>query len=290
LTILHAGSLKKAIAAVNTEFVRLNPGVNISVKSGGSAGLVRETVDGKISGILALADHKLITQLLYPELAEWYVMFASNQMVLCHTDRSRYHDQINATNWYEILQRHDCTFGRSDPDQDPAGYRTLMVWQLAELYYRVPGLLTTLTNAKGNTIVRRADDLVSLLTSGSIDYAFEYDSVSRQEHLGYVVLPDEINLSSEKHRDCYGQASVNISANNERQTVTMVGEPIVYAVTVPKNLPNTALALSWVGLLLSDPGVALLDRAGQSSIHPALASDLSKVPAELRDLVVGKTL
>ena len=54
---------------------------------------------------------------------------------------------------YEILQKEDVKFGRHDPDQDLGGYRTLMVWQLAEKYYGVSGLYQKLLGAKGNIIM-----------------------------------------------------------------------------------------------------------------------------------------
>lgn len=59
---------------------------------------------------------------------------------LCFTEKSKYAKEINADNWYPVLQRNGVTYGRSDPDLDPCGYRTLMVWQLAEKHYNMPGL------------------------------------------------------------------------------------------------------------------------------------------------------
>ncbi|GAI80720.1 unnamed protein product, partial [marine sediment metagenome] len=66
---------------------------------------------------------------------------------------------------------------RSDPNQDPCGYRTLMVWQLAEDYYNAPGLYDKLHGAAGELIRPKEVDLIALLESGDLDYAFEYSSV-----------------------------------------------------------------------------------------------------------------
>ena len=44
----------------------------------------------------------------------------------------------HAENWYEIIARPDVKFGLSDPRFDAAGYRSLMIVQLAEDYYGDP--------------------------------------------------------------------------------------------------------------------------------------------------------
>jgi molybdate/tungstate transport system substrate-binding protein len=282
LTVLHAGSLKKLIAEVNREFVRLNPDVNISTESGGSAGLVRDIVDHRRSGVLASADYRLIPELMIPSVADWYVIFASNQIALCYTDRSRYRDSISTANWHQVLQKSDVRFGRSDPDQDPAGYRTLLVWKLAEAYYGVRGLFERLKESPGNTVRQRADDLVSLLKSGSLDYAFEYDSVARQNDLKYVSLPDQINLSNKAFEDFYARASVRVKGTTPGETLEIKGEPILYAVTIPKSCPNMTAALAWVRFLISDAAHSIVRSSGFIPVGPTLAGDVGKVPDVLR--------
>ncbi|GAI28734.1 unnamed protein product, partial [marine sediment metagenome] len=95
-----------------------------------------------------------------------------------YTNKSRFGNEINRDNWYEILQRDGVRYGRSDPNQDPCGYRTLMVWQLAEDYYNAPELYDKLYGAAGELIRPKEVDLIALLESGDLDYAFEYSSVA----------------------------------------------------------------------------------------------------------------
>ena len=56
-------------------------------------------------------------------------------MILAYTNESKYGDEINTENWYEILRRPDVRYGFSNPNDDPAGYRSQIVTQLAEFYY-----------------------------------------------------------------------------------------------------------------------------------------------------------
>ncbi len=285
LPISHAGSLTVPFNEVNKEFMRQNPGVEIVTDAGGSAAIIRKvTEQGKEAGIVASADYKLIPNMMIPKQTDWYVVFASNQIVLCYTDKSRFGDQVNAGNWYDVLRKDGVTYGRSNPDQDPAGYRTLMVWQLAAKYHNQPNLYDTLLGAPGDKMKATAAEMVALLKDGTLDYAFEYDSVAKQNNLKYVAFPDEINLSSKKFEDSYSQAKVDIKGAKPGETVSMMGEPILYAVTVPKAFANQELAFAWLKFLLSDRAIGIMEAVGQSSIKPALASDPGKLPEALRNL------
>jgi molybdate/tungstate transport system substrate-binding protein len=286
LPIFHAGSLTIPWAQISEEFNQLYPDIEILAEGGGSATTIRKVTElGRECGVIGSADYKLIPKLMFPEYADWYIIFATNQIVLCYTDKSQFKDEVNANNWYEILQRDGVKYGRSDHDQDPCGYRTLMVWQLAEVHYKVPGLYQKLYGASGETIRPKEVDLIALLESGDLDYAFEYVSVAIQHGLEYVVLPPEINLSSQKFKDFYATAKVEISGKEPGQTITLTGEPILYAVTIPRDFPNQELAIAWVDFLLSDKGMAIMEANGQQPIKPAVTNDESKLPEQLKKYI-----
>jgi len=286
LPVFHAGSLAIPFAQVSDEFNKLYPDVEILAEGAGSATAIRKVTElKKECGVIASADYTLIPQLMFPEYAEWYIVFATNQMCLAYTDNSQFADEINADNWYEILQRDDVNYGRSDPDQDPCGYRTLMVWQLAEAYYNVPGLPDKLYQAEGDLERPKSVELIALLESGDLDYAFEYSSVAAQHKLNYVVFPPEINLSSEEFKDFYATAEVEISGKEPGLTITKKGKPIVYGVTIPSNFPNQELAIAWVDFLLSSKGMDIMEANGQPPIIPAVTNDKSKLPEKLRKYV-----
>jgi molybdate/tungstate transport system substrate-binding protein len=283
LPMFIAGSLKEPFAAVIKEYNKIFPDVAVTAESGGSASMIRNVTEQKKEcGIIGSADYKIVPKLMFPEYADWYIIFASNQMVLCFTEKSKYAKEINGDNWYQILQKDGVKYGRSDPDLDPCGYRTLMLWQLAEKHYNVPGLFGKLYGVNGDTMKARAVDLIALLASGDLDYAFEYDSVAKQRNLKYISLPAKINLSSAEFESYYAQAKVSIKGAKPGETITLTGEPILYAVTIPKNFTNQQMAIEWVDFLLSDKGKAAMEATGQSAIRPAVASDKSKLPEILK--------
>lgn len=286
LPVFIAGSLTVPFKAVAKEYNKQYPKVEVLIEGAGSATTIRKVTELKREcGIIGSADYKIVPKLMFPEYADWYIIFASNQLVLCYTEKSKFAKEVNADNWYQILQKEGVTYGRSDPDQDPCGYRTLMVWQLAEKHYNVAGIHEKLLGAKGDTMRAKSVDLIALLQSGDLDYAFEYDSVAKQHNLKYVSLPERINLSRAEHEKFYAQAKVSIKGAKPGQKIDLVGEPILYAVTIPKNFPDQAMAITWVEFLLSEKGVKAMAASGQSAVVPAVASDKAKLPAALKRYV-----
>jgi molybdate/tungstate transport system substrate-binding protein len=286
LQIFNAGSLTAPFEQISEEFNKIHPDVEILAEAAGSATTIRKVTElGKECGVIGSADYLLIPELMFPEYADWYLIFASNEVCICYTDQSQFGDEINSDNWYEILQRDGVTYGRSDPDQDPCGYRTLMVWQLAEKHYDVPGLYDKLYGADGDLMRPKSVDLIALLQSGDLDYAFEYSSVAQQQNLEYVTLPPEINLSDVDFEDFYAQAEVEIAGANPGETILMKGSPIVYAVTIPKNFPRQELAIAWVDFLLSPEGMDIMEANYQTPIIPAKTNDVTKLPEALKKYV-----
>lgn len=286
LTIYHAGSLTIPFDEVTKEFNQLYPNIRVRTEVSGSVAAIRKVTElGKRADIIASADYTLIPEMMFPEYAEWYMTFAYNRMVIAYTDNSLFGDEINRDNWYEILQRDGVRYGRSDPDRDPCGYRTLMVWRLAEDYYSMPGLYNKLYGGGGEIIRGMEVELIALLETGDLDYAFEYLSVARQHKLNFVELPAELDLSSEEFRDYYSKAEVEIKGKKPGETITKTGKPIVYGITIPNDAPHPELATLWVSFLLSPDGMAIMEANGQPPIIPAVTNDKSKLPDELRKYV-----
>jgi molybdate/tungstate transport system substrate-binding protein len=286
LQIFNAGSLTVPLEQVNGEFNKLYPDVEILAEAAGSATTIRKVTElGKECGVIASADYALIPELMFPDYADWYLIFATNQMCLTYTDTSKFADEITSDNWYEILAREGVTYGRSDPDQDPCGYRTLMVWQLAEIHYNVPGLYDSLYGSPDDMMRPKSVDLIALLESGDLDYAFEYTSVAAQHNLKYVKLPPEINLADANFKDFYAQAVVEIAGSEPGTTITVTGAPVVYGVTIPKNFPRMDIAIAWVDFLMGPEGVKIMEANGQPPVLPAQTNDVTKLPEVLKKYV-----
>ncbi len=284
LTIFHAGSLSVPLQKIGEEFSHKHPRIRIAFESSGSVDAVRKITDlNKSCDVLAVADWILIPKMMYDKHASWVIIFASNEMVIAYTDKSKYSNEINSTNWYKILSRDDVTIGRSDPNCDPCGYRALMVFQLASIYYSDPSINTTLWEHENTIVKPKSVELLALLEAGQLDYAFEYKSVAVQHHLKYVELPDEINLSNWTLRDYYAQVNVTISKGDEK--VVIKGAPILYGVTIPSNAKHPSDAIEFIKFMLSEDGRNIIEECGQNPIYPAYTDDPARVPPELKEFV-----
>jgi molybdate/tungstate transport system substrate-binding protein len=291
LIIFHAGSLAAPLALMEKEFEAKNPGVDIKREAGGSAKMARMIAQlGKPADILASADYEVIDKSLLPQHASWNVRFAPNQLVLCYTDKSKFADTINADNWYEILERKGVSWGHADPNLDPCGYRALMALQLAEIYYKKPGLNNRLLDNRPLENIRPTSvELVSLLQTGNMDYAWEYLSVAAQQKLKYVKLPDEINLGDYRLDDFYKQAKVEVKGDTPGKTITRVGSSCTYGLTIVKSAPNPELAAAFLQYMLSpEGGLKILRENGQPPFIPCWVPTEAmreSLPEPLRNLV-----
>jgi len=277
LIIFHAGSLSVPFAAMEKAFEAKYPKVDIEREAGGSTKMARLISEvGKPADIMASADYVVIDKNLIPKFASWNAQFATNQIVICYTDKSKFAKEINKDNWYEILQRKGVVWGHSDPNVDPCGYRSLMTLQLAGIFYKKPDLYKKiLANRPQENVQPKSVGLISLLQSGNMDYAFEYLSVAVQHHLNYVVLDDHINLSNYKLDDFYKQAKVEVSGQKPGTTIERVGSSITYGVTMLDKAPNKEAAEAFLQYMF-DPkgGLAVLKSMGQPPVEPV------RVPTE----------
>jgi molybdate/tungstate transport system substrate-binding protein len=248
---------------------------------------------GKPADIMASADFKVIDNNLIPDHATWNIRFASNELVLAYTDKSRHANEITSENWYKILQREDVEWGHSDPDLDPCGYRSLMVLQLAEKFYGIDGLYDDLVaNRPKKNIRPKSVELVNLLKSGHMDYAWEYRSVAVQHDLKYMTLDEHINLGNYRYDNFYKQAEVEVSGKEPGTTITKSGKSITYGVTMTDDAENPEAAKAFLQYMLDKQGgLRILKAMGQPPFIPARIPDkemLEKLPKEIKELVVVK--
>lgn len=263
LKILHAGALRKPVVECAKLLQDAQRDLDIQLESYGSRACARQVREGKVVDILALADPMLFEELLGPEYVDKYYIFANDQIVLAYNEFSRGSAEISKNNWFEILQREEVTFGRSNQNLDPCGYRTLMMWQLAEQYYGRPGLFSQLDQrCRGDLIYPKSYDLASDVLVGKLDYAFEYLCVTNQFGLRHLALPEKINLSNPAHAAYYGQATVSLQGKNSGEMITISGAPIEFAIAIPKHAENPGLAKDFLDLILSRKGQQLLEDCG----------------------------
>ncbi len=292
--MLHAGSLSIPFAKIEKDFEAENPSIDIVRQSGGSRKMARMISEKhKPADIMASADYKVIDNLLIPKYANWNIRFAANQLVLCYLDTSKQAKEVNANNWYEILNKKDISWGHTDPNLDPCGYRSLMVLQLAEKYYEKPGLYEKLVAGRADkNVYASAADMVKVLKNHEIDYIWEYLSVAVQNDLKYVIMPDKINLGSYEHDDYYKQATLKVTGKKAGSEMLLTAKSITYGITITKDAPNPEGAILFMQYLLDpEKGLKVLSEMGQPPFIPTRVNSedvVKSLPSPLQKLVEVK--
>jgi molybdate/tungstate transport system substrate-binding protein len=150
--------------------------------------------------------------------------------------------------------------------------------QLAQGYYHDPTLAASvLTNSPDSSVAETETSLLAALQSGQIDYLAIYKSNALEDHLKYISLPAQINLSDQSMAASYETVSVDAGSLG-----TLTAKPIIYGLTIPSNAPDAALGQQFIGFVLSRQGQAIMAGNGFTVISPALVS--GQPPASLTSL------
>jgi len=263
--------------------------VRVQQENGGSLDIARKLTElHQIPDVVVLADYDVFPKLLMPEQTTWYADFARNRMVLAFTDKSKFASEVDSANWPKILERPGVQFGRANPDLDPNGYRTLLTLQLAERYYEQPGLYDRLMKLSPASNVRPKEaDLVGLLQAGEFDYIWSYESLAQATQLRYITLPAAIDLGTPADSALYAKATVTVAGKRPNDTLTIGGQPIVYALSIPKAAPHPDVAERFVAFLLSPDGRRLM-HANKLDALGAPVIIGSGVPASVRAAVSAR--
>jgi len=316
LTIFHAGSLSVPFDEMEKIFEEKHPNVDVQREAAGSASTIRKITDlHKDADIVASADYTLIDSMMIDsdtQYADWNILFAKNQLVICYTNQSEFKDEITENNWFEIFNRTGVTYGFSNPNDDPCGYRAVMMFHLAEFCYNDSNLFENIivkhtdisvTNGDENYAIHvpenlnpdskivirpKETDLMALLESGELDYLIIYRSVAQQHSdsgARFIELSPEIDMSSVDYSGIYDNVSLEQFSDIAGKGETITAKPIVYGITIPSNSENTELALEFVKMVISSEGNNILSDLGQPPITPAKTSQIDNIPPELINLV-----
>lgn len=322
LRVLTAGSLMVPFSEIEAQFEQLHPDVDVYIDGHGSIQVIRYVTElYEEADVMVVADYSLIPMLMYDTpmpgteqaYADWCVEFATNRLGIAYTASSKYADEVNESNWYEVLSRPDVTVGISDARFDACGYRAFMVCQLAETYYDDASIFesllgngftrpVTITEDDGVStvwvpeILEPASDrialrgssvmLLMLVEAGDVDYAFEYQSVAEQHGLEFIGLPDGVNLGSADQAGTYSTVNVRLAFQRFVSVEPeFLGQPIVYGMTIPATAPHPDLAAELVAFIISPQGQQVLLDSNQPPIVPAAADNLDCVPGQVRALL-----
>jgi len=294
LTVFYAAGLNTAMEQAFKEFKKIHPKTEIIGESSGTLLAIRKITElNKQADIIFVADALSIRNMLMPKYADWYISFYKDRVVLAYTDKSKYTNEIDARNWYKILVRPDVRFGYANPNLAPIGYRTLMTWQLADLFYKDKLNDKSIYEALKEKcpkehIMPDVAEMLHILESFFLDYGFVYESTAKQHNLKYIQLPEEIDLGNEEYADLYKQASVEVASSKTGKTEVIKGSPVVFAFTILKDSPDYTTALEFAKFFLGPHGQKILAASDQMMIAPCIGFSTDKIPEILKPFILKR--
>jgi molybdate/tungstate transport system substrate-binding protein len=289
----HAGSLNGAANDVGVAFTTAT-GFSFHHVGGPSVTLAEQIASGVIhADVFMSADAEVNDEVLMGDAhavkVRWYFLMARQRMVLMYSPASRFVSELEAAaagraRWYEVLQRPGFVLQRSDPRNDPGGYRGVFVFQLAERHYAKPGLATSIFGPAGpnNEAQIATRNTIEGLRKGGVDGMIGYLTGAIGLGLPYIALPDEVDQGNPALADFYASASYTTPHGQQFH-----GTPLVYSVTVPEGANNHSAAEAFVRHLVTEPGQAILERLGFGRVEVLVGGDPASVPHALRELVQG---
>lgn len=222
VSILAAGSLQLALSDGLAKAVT----VPVRIEAHGSATIARLVAEDKRQpDIVSVADPALFTSVLQPA---WYAEFASNALVVAYntTEGGGRIRDAGSENWYQPVFDGAASLGRTDPDQDPLGYRTLFMLELATRYYDDAVALRKQVPERSQ--VYPETSLLSRFEIGELDAAVVYRNMAVERDYDYIELPDQIDLSNPQYAsDWYATVSFRLP-----EGITIQGSLISYASTI----------------------------------------------------------
>lgn len=216
----------------------------------------------------------------------WWVPFARTTMVVGWSPKSKFavafdDAKSGKRTWESVLEEPGFRLGRTDPELDPKGYRTLMLFQLDEKRTGEAGEAQKILGTSDNPDqVFPEEQLVARLQSGQLDAGIFYRIEAVEAGLPYLELPPEINQGDPARTSVYAAATYT-----DKKGKQYTGSPILYTVTIPSTARNLDGATAFVQFLLSDSGQKLLTDEGLLPAPPVVSGDPGAVPSTLKTLV-----
>ncbi|MFI5414596.1 MAG: substrate-binding domain-containing protein, partial [Candidatus Lutacidiplasmatales archaeon] len=312
LSVLGAGTLTSFFPSLASLLVNETPGI--------SAPSAAQTYEGSLdvttaltslsakADVAAVADFRLLPQLVEPKYAGYEVVFGSTPEVLVFNPSVAAFNGINSSNWADKLVTDVTTHGNApfavwNASTDPNGYNEIFSLELQGLLHN--GSATKFSStfyggsqgapavpAPGTTFVEKESQAATLIGKGVVSALITYRSYAVANHLSFVSFDPIVGLEANNSTALsdYAQVTSTIVASSGGFT-TVHAAPVLFAVTVPLNAPNPALGAAFIHLLLSPQGSAILAAGGAftpifpgwtdtpGAMPPVLAPDVTGLPS-----------
>ncbi|GAC1340527.1 MAG: hypothetical protein NVSMB29_09530 [Candidatus Dormibacteria bacterium] len=213
----------------------------------------------------------------------WWVDVARTEMVIGWSPKSPFAADLASAksgrgSWESVLEQPGLRLGRTDPELDPKGYRTLFLFELDQQRTGDSGETGKILGAPPRpSQIFPEEQLVARLQAGDLDAGVFYTTEAVEARLPYLPLPAAINLGDPAQATHYSSVRY---MNRKGQVVK--GSPILYTATVPSTSKNIPGAESFVQYLLGKEGRALLVKDGLLPTPALVGGDRRTLPAPLK--------
>lgn len=303
LSVLGAGTLNTLFPQLANQLANETPGI--------SAPSSAQTYEGSIdittaittlaakADVAAVADYRLVPQLLEPKFAGYEVVWGTTQEVLCYNPSIAAFSGINESNWAWKLVQDVQTHGNApmavwNASTDPNGYNEIFSLMLQGLLYNgsastfyttfyTGGSSSPAVPVAATTLPEHESQAATLLNTGVVSALITYKSYAVVNGLHYVAFNPIVGLIANNSTALtdYGKVSTTI-VSSTGSFAPVAAAPVLFAITVPSNAPNPALGAAFVHLLLSPQGAAILSEGGAFvPIFPGWSDHPSSVPSVL---------
>jgi molybdate/tungstate transport system substrate-binding protein len=312
LSVLGAGTLNTLFPEVASELANETPGITAPTATQTYEGSLDVTTAitslSALADVAAVADFRLIPQLLEPSHAGYEVVFGSTPEVLVYNPSIAAFDGINESNWAEKLVTDVTTSGNApmavwNASTDPNGYNEIFSLELQGMLYNgsaakfYSALYGGATGSPAvpnpsTTKVEHESQAATLLSAGVVSALITYRSYAVLNHLSFVSLNPIVGLVANNSTALSDYATLSTMIVSSTGAFTpVVPAPVLFAVTVPSNAPNAGLGAAFIDLLLSPQGAAILSQGGAftpivpgwsdhpGAVPPVLAPDVTAMPS-----------
>jgi molybdate/tungstate transport system substrate-binding protein len=312
LSILGAGTLGPYFPSLASALVNETPGISAPTASQtyeGSLDITNAITGGTATAdVAAVADYRLIPNLLEPKYAGWEIAWGATPEVLVYNPTISAFSGITSENWGTVLlaalhTKGVAPFGVWNASTDPNGYNEIFSMMLqgmlfdsgnisqiySQLYSGAPGALAIPNPTL--TLPEHESQAATLVETGVVSAVITYRAFAVANvgpDLNYVSFNPIVGLSANNSTALSDYAKLSTSIITSSGGIASVyPAPVLFAITVPLNAPNPALGVAFLHLLLSPQGQAIITKNGAfTPIFPGWSDRPSAVPSELAPDVV----
>ncbi len=255
LDVAYAGSMGSMMEGPIKSGAAQTLGIAMQGRAQGSDALAKLIIGGSIApDVFVPVTASPMRTVLQAGKARVAIPVARTEMVIAYSPKSKYAQQFadaasgksGAMPWWQLLEQSDVRFGRTDPATDPQGRNIIFTLQLAETYYKQPGLALKIIGSTDNPAQIFSEPTVQArLQSGELDAASAYKIQPGPFDLPFIALAPEINLGNGAMHAQYAQASLALAGK------TFHPDALVYYAAVIEGSAKTDKAHAFVDWLAS---------------------------------------